>query len=103
MILMNDVDLRPDRTSAIAGVLAADLRGARARTLGLTQDLSGEQLMGPMLPIVNPVLWEIGHVGWFHEFWTLRRVHGAEPILARADRLWNSSSVAHATRWNLDL
>ena len=59
--------------------------------------------MGPMLPIVNPVLWEIGHVGWFHEYWTLRHAHGEPPILDRADRLWNSSTVAHATRWDLDL
>jgi len=59
--------------------------------------------MGPMLPIVNPILWEIGHVGWFHEYWTLRRAHGQAPILERADRLWNSSAVAHATRWDLDL
>jgi iron(II)-dependent oxidoreductase len=69
----------------------------------LTDDLSTEQLMGPMLPIVNPVLWEIGHVGWFHEYWTLRSAHGEAPILERADRLWNSSEVAHATRWKLDL
>jgi gamma-glutamyl hercynylcysteine S-oxide synthase len=59
--------------------------------------------MGPMLPIVNPVLWEIGHVGWFHEYWTLRHAHGATPLFDQADRLWNSSTVAHATRWNLDL
>ena len=25
------------------------------------------------------------------------------PMLDRADRLWNSSTVAHATRWDLDL
>lgn len=56
-----------------------------------------------MLPIVNPILWEIGHVGWFHEFWTLRHVHGKAPVLDRADSLWNSSTVAHDTRWNLDL
>ena len=59
--------------------------------------------MGPMLPIVNPVLWEIGHVGWFHEYWTLRHAHGEAPLLDRADSLWNSSTVAHATRWDLDL
>ena len=59
--------------------------------------------MGPMLPIVNPVLWEIGHVGWFHEYWTLRHLHGAGPMLERADALWNSSTVAHDTRWDLDL
>jgi iron(II)-dependent oxidoreductase len=56
-----------------------------------------------MLPIVNPVLWEIGHVGWFHEYWTLRHAHGEAPLLERADLLWNSSMVAHATRWDLDL
>jgi hypothetical protein len=28
---------------------------------------------------------------------------GEAPILERADRLWNSSTVAHATRWDLDL
>ena len=59
--------------------------------------------MGPMLPIVNPVLWEIGHVGWFHEYWTLRRAHGDMPLLDRADLLWNSSTVAHDRRWDLDL
>ena len=79
------------------------LRETRVRTQRLMQDLSPEQLMGPMLPIVNPVLWEIGHVGWFHEFWTLRHVHSEAPILDRADALWNSSEVAHATRWDLDL
>src|SRR5262249_40599759 len=65
--------------------------------------LASKQLMGPMLPIVNPVLWEVGHVGWFHEYWTLRHAHGQPPIIERADRLWNSSTVAHATRWDLDL
>jgi len=56
-----------------------------------------------MLPTVNPVLWEIGHVGWFHEYWTLRQAHGELPIIDRADLLWNSSTVAHTARWELDL
>ena len=54
-----------------------------------------------MLPIVNPVLWEIGHVGWFHEYWTPPRARRT-PGLDRADLLWNSSTVAHATRWDLE-
>jgi len=90
-------------SGATADDLAAQLRDTRAHTRRLTDDLSTDQLMGPMLPIVNPVLWEIGHVGWFHEYWTLRHAHGEAPILDRADRLWNSSTVAHATRWDLDL
>ena len=90
-------------SGATPGDLAAQLCDARERTRRLTEDLSTDQLMGPMLPIVNPVLWEIGHVGWFHEYWTLRHAHGQRPLLERADRLWNSSTVAHATRWDLDL
>jgi iron(II)-dependent oxidoreductase len=90
-------------SGASTGELAAQLESVRTRTHSLTQDLSTEQLMGPMLPIVNPVLWEIGHVGWFHEYWTLRHLHGEAPQLDRADRLWNSSTVAHPTRWDLDL
>src|SRR5437667_7207459 len=103
MIFMN-VHLKHRPTSgATADDLAAQLRDTRAHTRRLTDDLSTDQLMGPMLPIVNPVLWEIGHVGWFHEYWTLRHAHGEVPIIERADQLWNSSTVAHATRWDLDL
>lgn len=59
--------------------------------------------MGPRLDIVNPVLWEIGHVAWFHEYWTLRHAHARAPLIERGDRLWDSSAVPHATRWQLDL
>lgn len=81
----------------------AQLREARHRTRRLTEDLSSSELMGPRLEIVNPVLWEIGHVGWFHEYWTLRHTHGHPPMIEHGDRLWDSSAVAHATRWQLDL
>jgi gamma-glutamyl hercynylcysteine S-oxide synthase len=100
------MDYRPaDRptSGASAAELVAQLREARHRTRRLTEDLSLAELMGPRLDIVNPVLWEIGHVGWFHEFWTLRHAHGGAPLIERADRLWDSSAVAHATRWQLDL
>jgi gamma-glutamyl hercynylcysteine S-oxide synthase len=103
MMFMNSAEPNRPTTGASAAQLAHELRGTRARTRELTDDLSSQQLMGPMLPIVNPVLWEIGHVGWFHEYWTLRHVHDATPILDHADALWNSSTVAHDTRWDLDL
>ena len=41
------------------------LYDARRHTLSLVADLSDEQLIGPHLQIVNPLLWEIGHVAWF--------------------------------------
>ena len=42
--------------------LAEWLVDARRRTFELVADLDDSQLLGPRLPIVNPLLWEIGHV-----------------------------------------
>src|SRR6516164_6004441 len=102
-IFMNRNLVARPTSGATADELAAELRDARARTSRLSEDLSERQLMGPMLPIVNPILWEIGHVGWFHEYWTLRHAHGEAALLDSADLLWNSSTVAHDTRWTLNL
>ncbi|TXL80402.1 ergothioneine biosynthesis protein EgtB [Vineibacter terrae] len=90
-------------SEASATELVSQLREARHRTRCLTEDLSSGELMGPRLDIVNPALWEIGHVGWFHEYWTLRHAAGQAPLIARGDSLWDSSAVPHATRWQLDL
>src|SRR5262245_60868141 len=103
MIFMASAVLERPTSGASPAQLAAQLYDPRTRTHRLVDELSSEQLMGLKLDIVNPVLWEIGHVGWFHEYWTLRVSHGQAPLIARADDLWNSSSVAHDTRWSLHL
>ena len=73
--------------------------------LRITGELDGERLLGPKLAIVNPPLWEIGHVGWFQEHWCLRWEEGklSASILPGADKLYDSSNVAHDTRWDLPL
>ncbi len=86
--------------------LESDLLDARARALRVTGDLEGERLLGPKLAIVNPPLWEIGHVSWFQEHWCLRRRKDGslgDSILPGADALYDSSAVAHDTRWDLPL
>jgi iron(II)-dependent oxidoreductase len=83
--------------------LAEMLIDARARTLALVEDLTDEQLIGPRLPIVNPLLWEIGHIAWFQEYWVLRHVGGEEPILKNGDSLYDSTRVPHDDRWTLPL
>jgi len=77
------------------------MRDFRARLLGLVGDLDDSQMIGPRLAIVNPPLWEIGHVAWFQEFWALRHLRGERPLLEHGDRLYNSTDVAHDTRWEL--
>jgi len=90
--------------------LQAELRSARARTRAIADDLAGARELGPLLAIVNPPRWELGHVGWFQEYWCLRR--GAPgryaperraSILPNADGLYNSATVPHDSRWSLPL
>jgi iron(II)-dependent oxidoreductase len=93
--------------AAIApSTLERDLADSRARAARITADFEGERLLGPKLAIVNPPLWEIGHVAWFQEYWCLRlRPDGtrADSMLPDADRLYDSAKVAHDTRWDLPL
>lgn len=79
------------------------MRSARQRTLELIDGLTQEQLIGPKLPIVNPMLWEVGHVAWFHEQFILRREYGRAPLLARGDALYDSIAIEHDVRWDLPL
>ncbi len=83
--------------------LAAMMRSAHQRSLELLDGLTAEQLVGPKLPTVNPLLWEVGHVAWFHEYFILRRAYGHEPLLARGDALYDSIAIAHETRWDLPI
>ena len=86
-----------------AATLASWLTDTRRRTLELIGDLSDAQLMGPRLAIVNPLLWEIGHLAWFHEKWVLRHAGRQPPLRPDADALYDSAAVPHATRWDLPL
>jgi iron(II)-dependent oxidoreductase len=79
------------------------LRDARARTLALVSDLTDAEFVVPLLDIINPFLWEIGHVAYFAEFWTLRHLLGQAPIVPNADALYDSAKVAHDSRWSLPL
>jgi len=87
-------------------MIARDLLASREHSTRVTAGFEGERLLGPQLAIVNPPLWEIGHVGWFQEYWCLRRREDgsfADSILPGADALYDSSNVAHDTRWSLPL
>ena len=71
--------------------LAEWVHDARQRTFTLVADLNDEQLLGPRLAIVNPLLWEIGHVAWFQEKWVLRR-SGASAAMRHVDALYDNSA-----------
>jgi ergothioneine biosynthesis protein EgtB len=97
--------------------LAGALRASRADTLA-TFDAWRRALPALAVPRraeINPPLWELGHVGWFQEYWLARnperpRGIAADPdaprpegVRAGADALYHSSRVAHDVRWSLPL
>ena len=90
---------QPSRVSELSGWVS----DARRRTIELVADLSDEQMIGPRLPNVNSLLWEIGHTAWFQEKWVLRHVCGEKPYRADGDSLYDSTAIPHDTRWDLPL
>jgi iron(II)-dependent oxidoreductase len=83
--------------------LAAWVHDGCQRTLDLVADLSDEQMIGPLLPTVNPLLWETGHLAWFQEKFVLRQACGQPPLLDFGDALYDSGAIPHDTRWRLAL
>ena len=92
---------QPVQSAMTRGDLIDIMREFRSRTLDLVVDLSDEQMIGPRLPIVNPPLWEIGHVAWTQEFWVLRHMRNHQPLMEGSDHIYNSTDVAHDSRWEL--
>ncbi|MEO7392326.1 MAG: selenoneine synthase SenA [Ramlibacter sp.] len=92
------------------------LRGRTLRSAdAYAAALGGADMRVPRWPTLNLPLWELGHVAWFQEWWIGRnrqRLRGAacDPDHARAasllpgaDAFYDSTRVAHATRWDLAL
>lgn len=98
-------------------VLAEALAASRADTLATFAafERAMPQLAVPLRAELNPPLWELGHVGWFQEYWVDRHLGRGlgcradadaprlAPLRANADTLYNSSEVPHDTRWQLPL
>ena len=108
-----DTDFRTASPSA----LAASLRACRADTLATLDRFEAAlpDLQVPHVGTLNPPLWELGHIGWFQQHWLARNPqrhlgHRADPLATRlparapdSDVLFDSSRVAHGSRWQLPL
>ncbi|MFT5533095.1 MAG: iron(II)-dependent oxidoreductase [Burkholderiaceae bacterium] len=64
----------------------------------------------PRLAILNPPLWELGHLAWFAEWYVLRDAQTSAPdsalrtsLLTKGDDWFDSNTVPHRARWTLGL
>jgi len=115
----NDSAVVGDIRRAGPDALDRALRAGRVQLLALFDGF--ERALGPdglhvaFDPVLNLPLWELGHVGWFEEFWLSRnpdRLRGmaCDPavqrpasVLTGADGFYDSSNVPHKQRWQLEL
>src|SRR5438093_877265 len=67
------------QAATTSDALLEALLDARRVELALLDDLTDAQMLGTRAHFVEPPIWEMGHVGWFQEYWLLRRLDGAEP------------------------
>jgi gamma-glutamyl hercynylcysteine S-oxide synthase len=75
------------------------LLDARRVELGLLDDLTDEQMLGARAHFLEPPIWEMGHVGWFQEYWIGRHLDGAAPLRAGSDGIYDSFNVSYTRRW----
>ena len=83
-----------------ADKLADILLDARRVELALVEDLTEPQMLGTRAHFVEPPIWELGHVGWFQEYWLLRHLDGAAPLLPGSDSIYDSFHVSYKRRWD---
>jgi len=88
---------RPRQT---ADALQGMILDARRVELELVEELTDGQMLGARRHFVEPPIWEIGHVGWFQEYWILRHLDGASPLLSGSDGIYDSFNVSYTRRWD---
>src|SRR5262245_30372476 len=79
--------------------LLQTLLDARRVELQLLEDLTPAQMTGERQHFIEPPIWEMGHVGWFQEWWILRHLDGAPSLLPGSDGIYDSFHVPYARRW----
>lgn len=61
----------------------------RGATFRLTSPLGHDDLHRQFSNIMSPLVWDIGHVGNFEEFWLLRELHGRTAYDRALDEVYN--------------
>lgn len=104
---------RADARLLQGGALIDALRAVRRLTIAATRDLNDEQWRVPYHPGIQPVAWDLAHIGWFAEFWLLRGPHRITRVGTLAatgparffepDEHYDSAQVSHPDRWEMTL
>ena len=107
----------PDMRAAGRELLSVALMDARNHTLHLADriasHLQSARTAHAQTDACDPLIWTLGHVAWFQEWWIARnmqrsRGRACDPLATRlpsleteADTWWDDARAARAQRWQL--
>lgn len=94
------MDEDSSRARVTAEELIDALIDARKMELELLEAIPDAQMLGTKAHFVEPPIWEFGHVGWFQEYWILRKLDDQETLLPGSDGIYDSFHVSYKLRWD---
>ncbi len=83
--------------------LASGLNRYRRRTKEMIAPLNDDDLHHQHNEIMSPLVWDVGHVGNFEEYWLLREIDGRPPHDPRYDEMYNPFDNPRWVRGDLPL
>lgn len=89
--------------AGLKAFIASELESVRRRTLDLLAPVSDAELMRQHSPIMSPLVWDLAHIGWYEEYWLLRRITAAAALDERFDDLYDAFLHERSERPSLPL
>ncbi|HJQ84087.1 MAG TPA: ergothioneine biosynthesis protein EgtB [Candidatus Binatia bacterium] len=102
VLLLRMRDRRPV-TAGRESSAGTHLAAARARTLELIEPLGDEELTKQHVPIMSPIVWDLGHIANFEEQWSVRALDPSAPVDSWSDHIYDPMANPRPTRKSLPL
>jgi iron(II)-dependent oxidoreductase len=83
--------------------LSRGLDRVRSRTFSMTDALNNDDLHGQFNPLMSPLVWDMGHIANFEEYWLLRELGGQEAHDVERDAMYNPFDNPRWVRGDLPL
>ncbi|MCW2996077.1 MAG: egtB [Conexibacter sp.] len=83
--------------------LVEDLAVVRQRTLDLVSHLATEDLERQIVPIMSPLVWDLGHIAAYEDLWLAHRHAGMALLRPDLAELYDAFETPRAVRGDLEI
>ena len=83
--------------------IAEEIEEARQRTRYLLESVSDKDLQAQHDPVMSPLIWDYGHIGYYEDLWLLQSLVGRGLRTDDVDDIYDASQHSRDERPDLDL